>query len=130
MDKNLQEECPICFYINAHNECVLFECCDKYIHKDCIEDWLRQNKNTSESKCIYCYKSNKFIDDFINKNNNHQNINEQIVNIPQNINHIIESQNNTFQQNNNNNQNKCSIFLLVTILLTFSGWAILWSALY
>lgn len=93
MDRNLEEECPICFDINAHNECIVMDCCDKYIHKDCIEQWLMININnnkTNNNKCIYCYKTNNYIDDFIDKNKNHQiiNINEQIENniiIRQNI---------------------------------------------
>jgi len=93
MDRNLEEECPICFDINGHNECIIVDCCDKYIHKDCLDQWLMQNVNNnkiSENKCIYCHKKNNYIDDFINKNNNHQiiNINEQMENniiIHQNI---------------------------------------------
>lgn len=65
MEKNLEEECPICFEINGHNECILLDCCDKYIHKECFDRWLIRN-NTN---CIYCTKSNKYIDNFIESQN-------------------------------------------------------------
>ena len=66
MEKNLEEECPICFEINGHNECILLECCDKYIHKDCFERWLIYNNNSS---CIYCTKNNKYIENFFKSQN-------------------------------------------------------------
>lgn len=66
MEKNLEDECPICFEINAHNECILLDCCDKYIHKDCFDNWLKRNNN---NKCIYCTQNNKYIDNFIQSHN-------------------------------------------------------------
>lgn len=94
MHNNLDDECPICLDINGHNECVMLDCCNKYIHKDCINTWLLQNiknNNILNNNCFYCYKNNKYIDDFINKNKNHHivNINGQIDN------QILESNNNT-----------------------------------
>ena len=61
MEKNLEDECPICFEINGHNECVFLDCCNKYIHKDCFDNWLVLN-NTN---CIYCTKNNTYINNFI-----------------------------------------------------------------
>lgn len=119
MEKNLEDECPICFEINGHNECVLLSCCDKYIHKDCIERWLSQNINKNEEdleknedfKCLYCCNNNNFIDDFINKNKNHQ-----IINIEGEI------INNRFDQTNNENP---VIKCLRVILILCSGFLII-----
>lgn len=120
MDRNLEDECPICLDINSHNECILLECCNKYIHKDCIDHWLMQNinqNNINNNNCLYCYKTTKYIDDFINNNNNHQiiNINGQ----------IIESENNILNENNYLYQKYCGLILLITLFLTFTIWATL-----
>ena len=130
MDRNLEEECPICFDINRHSECIIVECCDKYIHKECINRWLMQNINNNkinENKCIYCRKKNNYIDDFINKNNNHQiiNINEQIENSRNRENRIIIA-----QIIENPNYYKIIYFLITTIIVIIPIGSILWTTLY
>lgn len=117
MDRNLEEECPICFDINGHNECITVDCCNKYIHKHCLDQWLTQNINNnkiSENKCIYCRKTNNYIDDFINKNNNHQtiNINDQIENS-----RIVESSVIITQTVQIINCYKCIFFLVIAFIL-------------
>ena len=128
MDRNLEEECPICFDINGHNECIIVECCNKYVHKDCFDQWLMQNINNnkiSENKCIYCHKTNNYIDDFINKNNNHQiiNINEQMEN-----NRIVENSVIITQSVKIINCHKC-IILVISLSLIIMGGSILGTTL-
>lgn len=124
MDLNIEEECPICFYDNADKECIILDCCNKYIHKDCIDIWIIKNINSNkfaENKCIYCCKTNKYINNFIN-NNNHQiiNINEQMENT-----RIVE-RNVTINQNITIlNYFKCVFFLSFSILLTIAIGSIL-----
>lgn len=129
MDRNLEEECPICFDINGHNECIIVDCCDKYIHKDCIDQWLTQNINNNkitENKCIYCHRKNNYIDDFINKNNNHQiiNIHEQIENS-----RIVEANVTITQSIEVINCYKCVFFLLLTFLLIITIGSVLGTTL-
>lgn len=81
MEKNLEDECPICLEVNGHNECILLNCCDKYIHKECFDYWIYQNfDNPNNIKCLFCYKQNSYIDNFKNNNNNYQNNNSHIIN--------------------------------------------------
>ena len=114
MEKNLEEECPICFEINGHNECILLDCCDKYIHKDCFERWLIYNNNSS---CIYCTKNNKYIENFF-KSQNVNNILIRDVSI-----NILDD--NDFRSNNiteSNNfiiRNSISRFLINFFYLSF-----------
>lgn len=123
MEKNLNDECPICLDINGHNECILLECCDKYIHKDCFNEWMLLNINNNQYNkniCMYCYKSNKYIDDFINKNKNHQiiNINEQIVN-----NQII------IESNNIHKCYKLTSYLCITFVIIITIGSVLGTTL-
>lgn len=129
MDRNLEEECPVCFDINGHNECIIVDCCNKYIHKECIDQWLIQNINNnkiSENKCIYCHKKNNYIDDFINKNNKHQiiNINGQIEN-----NRIVENSVIITQSARVINCYKCVIILVIAFFLIIACGSILGTTL-
>jgi len=65
MRKNLDDECIICFEINNNKEYILLECCDKYIHKSCIDKWLVAENFERNKSCIYCTKSNIYIENFI-----------------------------------------------------------------
>lgn len=125
MDKNLEDECPICLDINGYNECILLECCNKYIHKDCINIWLMQNiknNNIINCKCFYCYKNNNYFDDFINNNKNHHivNINEQLDN------QILESNNNTLIILSQSHTNTCIIVILIILSITLMAvWSVI-----
>lgn len=69
MEKNLEDECPICLEINGHNECIILNCCNKYIHKECFDHWMYQNLDKPNNiKCLFCYKTNIYIDNFRNNN--------------------------------------------------------------
>jgi hypothetical protein len=116
MKNNLDDECPICFEINGHNECILLDCCDKYIHKDCFESWLIYNNN---SNCIYCTKNNKYINMFNNKNN----IENQIV--------LDISNDNVLESNNliiirNRHIISCRFFIYNLICILFLGSCLFW----
>jgi hypothetical protein len=119
MEKNLEEECPICFEINGHNECILLDCCDKYIHKDCFERWLIYNNNNS---CIYCTKNNKYIENFFQS----QNVNNILI-TDVSINILDDIRSNNFSGSNNitetNNfiiiRNSNSRFLINCFYLSF-----------
>lgn len=139
MEKNLEEECPICFEINGHNECILLDCCDKYIHKDCFERWLIYNNNSS---CIYCTKNNKYIENFFKSQNvNNILITDVSINILDDIrsnnfsgsNNITESNNFIIIRNSNSrfliNCFYLSFFILILILFIIFSSTILRASL-
>ena len=109
-EKSLEDECPICFEINGTNECILLDCCDRYIHKECLHIWL--NTCTTNKKCLYCMKESKYFYEFKKNNNNHQ---------------IVIINNNT-SNNNNNTFNVydsykyvCLIFCVILFILIVTG---------
>ena len=87
MEKNLEEECPVCFYINGLFECVYLNCCNKYIHRECLIKW---NNCNNSNKCLYCTTNNKF---FFDNNIDLSYNNETIINnINKNKLNIIKNQ--------------------------------------
>ena len=117
MEKNLEDECPICFEINGHNECILLDCCNKYIHKDCFDNWLKRNNNNN---CIYCTQNNNYIFDFINKYN--APIPETTIDISHNT--IIEINNNAIIRIPQNRVICCCLYSCIASLFLLCIFAL------
>ena len=140
MQINLEDECPICLEINSHNECIILNCCNKYIHKECFDHWMYQNFDKPNNiKCLFCYKTNIYIDNFKNNNyltsnnsstTNNSSItrNSSIINIDtENL--IMDRQGIERQE-----RRKCCLFYCILLVcLFFSGGiiicAIMWAPL-
>ena len=60
-------ECPICCEIINDNDTLLLSCCNKYVHKYCIDNWvlLNKNKNKEIHLCVFCKKNNNYINDLL-----------------------------------------------------------------
>ena len=115
MKNNLDDECPICFDINNEYECIKLDCCNKYIHKHCIDDWLSRNKNN----CIYCTKNNNYINMFNNKNKEENRIILDISNE-----NVLESNNLIIIRNRN--IISCRFFIYNLICILFLGSCFFW----
>ena len=111
MRKNLDDECIICFEPNVNQVCIFFECCEKYIHKQCIDNWISNDYFIRNKCCIFCMQSNEYIDNYI-IDNSQNNIS---------INEIIDSNNaqpiNFCRKIINNLNFNHYIIIFVTILL-------------
>lgn len=91
------EECIVCFdniEVNSNIKNIYLECCNNYVHENCLQLWISTNiyKNKDINLCIYCKKNNTIITNIIN------NYNEIL---PNNIDILIT--------NNNNNNNEIII---------------------
>lgn len=119
MRKNLDDECIICFEPNVNQVCILFDCCDKYIHKQCIDNWISNDYFIRNKSCIFCMKSNQYIDNYIIDNSqNHISINERVdSNNRQPINFCIRIINNL-------NSNQYIMIFGIVLLIVMLSYAI------
>ena len=60
-------ECPICYENIVSNELFNLECCNKIVHKYCLDNWIISNINNNKEihLCIFCKKNNDYINNII-----------------------------------------------------------------
>ena len=66
-------ECIICMDEISNNdikENTQLECCNQFIHIECLQKWVQSNltKNSDINKCFYCKKNNKLINQIVKFN--------------------------------------------------------------
>ena len=76
------DECVICFEDISLNNYILFDCCNKKFHKNCLDKWVKINEKNKNiiNKCIYCRQTSEIMDKLIKNNTN--NTNNLIIEMP------------------------------------------------
>ena len=90
-------ECVICLDAIICNDYYKFNCCNNYVHSECLKLWVVKNINNKDiSKCFICSQKNYAIENIIL----HHCYNNDEIN-----NDEINNSNNSNNSNNNNNTN-------------------------
>jgi hypothetical protein len=118
------QECIICFEDienNSNTNNLYLECCNNYVHENCLQLWITSNidKNKDIDLCIYCKKNNNYITNIINNYKNlipNNEFTDIIISNNNNNNQIIIAQNIPV----NKNLSSClSIFMGIIIIIFF-----------
>ena len=50
-------QCPICLQNFENRELIIkMNCCEKFLHKSCMNEWRKQNKMKQSYSCVLCRK--------------------------------------------------------------------------